>query len=150
MHNFFKAVTAATAILCSGCGLVIRNKLYNNTEFHLWVYASKGAINGVRPHQTVLLESMPHHGAFSISNQNGAVWVYDEFAFYSLYDGYETWSRIPSFPLQTATKVIAVNPGGTLYLLPRDFLHWDKKNFVDRQPDGFPISPSKKSHNKTD
>jgi hypothetical protein len=97
----------------------------------------------VKPNQTVSLEQFPPFGRLSISNQTGVAWIYDDFAFYSLREGYTTWSRFPNFPIQTATKIIAIKPDGKLYLLPRRFLHWDRKKYESNQPDGFPVLPTK-------
>ena len=130
--------------MCSGCGLAIRNRLYNDTEHRVCAYTSDGATVDVEPNQMAPLESFPPFGRFSISNHAGTVWVYDDFTFYSLSEGYTTWSRLPNFPIQTATKVIAVRPDGKLYLLPRGWFHWIKRKYESQQPNGFPITPTRK------
>jgi hypothetical protein len=142
MNRMFVLFLAVS--VCNGCGLAIHNRLYNTTDAVLHIRTSEEP-QAIRPHESALLGPLYHVSHFSISNQTGTVWVYEEDGlFITVPDGYTTWSRIPNFPIQTATKVIAVKPDGRLYLLPRGLFHWKRKKYEERQPEGFPITPKKK------
>ena len=150
---------AVLALSVTGCGTVVHTRFENHCGRDLLVQTKLGYRNpgfecvgridrvSVPAGQSadLFLEGLSEKDVLLLTPSNSPPWRYTMTSHGNFHTpaAFVKSYRFQDFPLNSVYRVFLVNDTGRIYALPARWFGWDRRNYREKQPPGFPLVPER-------